>query len=154
MARKNTKSTRDTLTYDTLPALFTGICDAIRTKTGGTDPIAHQSIPTAISNIPTGGAELDLSEVESLGTTTTYTNPITYTATDDGLLIIYTGESHTDSRATAVTVNGENAEFGTVALYEWFNMGHALTFVYVKNGDVVSATYSASRKYQLLFIPF
>lgn len=50
------KKTRDALTYDTLPALFTGICDAIRDKTGGTDPIAHQSIPSAIADIPTGGS--------------------------------------------------------------------------------------------------
>ena len=148
------KNTRDALTYETLPALFTGICDAIRTKTGGSDPIAHQSIPSAIENLPSGGTELDLPDVTAESAVTTYTNPITYTATEDGLLIIYTGESHTDSRATAVTINGETATFGTVALYEWFNMGHALTFVYVKSGDVVSASYSASRKYQILFIPY
>lgn len=51
MARK---SRRNTLTYETLPALFTGICDAIRTKTGGTDPINHQDIPSAIGGISTG----------------------------------------------------------------------------------------------------
>ena len=152
MARS--KKNRDALTYDTLPALFTGICDAIRTKTGGTDPIAHQDIPSSIANLPSGGSELDLPNVTAESAVTTYTNPITYTATADGLLIIYTGESHTDSRATGVTINGETATFGTIALYEWFNMGHALTFVYVKSGDVVSATYGASRKYQLLFIPY
>lgn len=148
------KKTRDALTYETLPELFTGICDAIRGKTGSSDPIAHQSIPEAITNLPSGGSELDLPDVTAESAVTTYTNPITYTATEDGLLIIYTGESHTDSRATAVTINGETATFGTVALYEWFNMGHALTFVYVKSGDVVSASYGASRKYQILFIPY
>lgn len=54
MARK---SRRNALTYETLPALFTGICDAIRTKTGGTEPINHQDIPSVIGNIPTGGSD-------------------------------------------------------------------------------------------------
>lgn len=49
------KKTRDALTYETLPELFTGICDAIRAKTGGSDPIAHQSIPSQIASINTGG---------------------------------------------------------------------------------------------------
>lgn len=51
MARKKT---RNALTYPTLPALFTGICDAIRTKTGTVGTINHQDIPTAIGNISTG----------------------------------------------------------------------------------------------------
>ena len=54
MARK---SKRNTLTYETLPALFTGICDAIRSKTGEVGTINHQDIPTAIGNIPTGGSD-------------------------------------------------------------------------------------------------
>ncbi len=58
MARSKTTKTRTALTYETLPALFTGICDAIRTKTGGTDPINHQDIPGAIGNLVTGGAEI------------------------------------------------------------------------------------------------
>lgn len=49
------KKTRNTLTYETLPALFTGICDAIRTKTGGSDPINHQDIPAQIAALPSGG---------------------------------------------------------------------------------------------------
>ena len=106
------------------------------------------------STIPSDGPVLDLPNVISLGTVTSWTNPITYTATSDGLLMIYTGDSHTDSRATNVTINGESATFGTIALYEWFNMGHAMTFVFVKNGDVISASYNSSRKYQLLFIPY
>ena len=65
MARKKT---RNTLTYETLPALFTGICDAIRTKTGGTDPINHQDIPSAITNIPVGSDNLIRYSVEAIAT--------------------------------------------------------------------------------------
>ena len=53
---KGTKKTRDALTYETLPALFTGICDAIRTKTGEVGTINHQDIPATIAALPTGGA--------------------------------------------------------------------------------------------------
>lgn len=48
------KKRQNDLTYDTLPALFTGICDAIRSKAGTVGLINHQDIPAAISNIPTG----------------------------------------------------------------------------------------------------
>lgn len=53
MGRKNTRSA-DTLTYETLPELFTGICDALRTKTGGIDPINHQDIPSVITGLTSG----------------------------------------------------------------------------------------------------
>lgn len=59
MARKKSKNA---LTYPTLPALFTGICDAIRSKTGGTDPINHQDIPSVISGL--SGGELIKSVVQ------------------------------------------------------------------------------------------
>lgn len=65
MARSKTKKTRDALTYETLPALFTGICDAIRLKTGGTDPINHQDIPAAIGNISGGPTLLGFDYVTS-----------------------------------------------------------------------------------------
>ena len=131
------------------------IADAITDKgvtTSASDTFS--TMATNIENIPSGGAELDLPNVTSLGVNTSWTNPITYTATADGLLMIYTGDSHAESRASSVTINGESVTFGTIALYEWFYMGHALTFVFVKTGDVVRATYSTSRKYQLLFIPY
>ena len=63
MARSKTTKTRNALTYETLPALFTGICDAIRTKTGGSDPINHQAIPDAISNISTGATVIGFDTV-------------------------------------------------------------------------------------------
>ena len=45
----------------TLETLFTQIADAIRGKTGGTDPIPAQSMPSAIAEIQTGegGASFD-----------------------------------------------------------------------------------------------
>ena len=134
---------------------LTDIADAIRAKTGDSNSMTPLEMPTEIANIPTsiGGEVLDVDSVTANSAVTTYTNPINYTATANGLLIIYTGESNTDSRASAVTINGVSAEFGSVELYHWFNMGHALTFVNVKNGDVVSVTYRTSRKYQILFIP-
>lgn len=54
------KKSRNTLTYDTLSALFTGICDAIRFKTGGSDLINHQDIPDVITNLPTGGGSSEV----------------------------------------------------------------------------------------------
>lgn len=42
-------------TYATVQALFTAICDAIRTKDGTAATIAHQDIPDRIAAIPTGG---------------------------------------------------------------------------------------------------
>lgn len=49
------KKNRDaSLTYETLPELFTGICDAIRSKDGTSAQINHQDIPDRISAIPTG----------------------------------------------------------------------------------------------------
>lgn len=59
MAKKNTRS-GDSLTYETLPALFTGICDAIRSKDGTSAQINHQDIPAKISAIVTG---IDLSSL-------------------------------------------------------------------------------------------
>ena len=41
------------MTYDAVNALMTAICDSIRTKTGSTDKIPHQSIPQQILDIPT-----------------------------------------------------------------------------------------------------
>lgn len=52
------KKSRNVLTYDTLPALFTGICDAIRAKTGGTELINHQDIPEVISQIGSSGQKV------------------------------------------------------------------------------------------------
>ena len=37
--------------YENVTTLFTGICDAIRTKDGTTEPIQHQDIPDRITAI-------------------------------------------------------------------------------------------------------
>ena len=42
-------------TYSNLSALFIDIADAIRNKTGSTEPITADAFPTAIDAIPSGG---------------------------------------------------------------------------------------------------
>ena len=41
--------------YTTLTGLFTAIADALRARTGSSDPIAAQSFPSAIADLPAGG---------------------------------------------------------------------------------------------------
>lgn len=41
-------------THTDLSSLFTDTADAIRAKTGGTDPIVADTFPEAITNITTG----------------------------------------------------------------------------------------------------
>ncbi len=41
------------MSYESVPALFTGICDAIREKDGTTALIPHQDIPDRIRTIDT-----------------------------------------------------------------------------------------------------
>ena len=48
---------------DTLTHYLTDIADAIRTKTGSSDPIQASSFDTAIENIPSGGGDIDWSEI-------------------------------------------------------------------------------------------
>lgn len=42
--------------YETVDALFKGICNAIRNKKGTSELIAHQNIPSEINEIQSGGA--------------------------------------------------------------------------------------------------
>jgi hypothetical protein len=61
MARKKkqtTKSTRDAVTLD---SVFTGIANAIRAKTGGSDPISPRNMGNAIRGLK-GVAEASLPE--------------------------------------------------------------------------------------------
>lgn len=44
--------------YNNLKALFTGIADAIRSKTGSTDPIVADNFPAEIEAIQTGGGKV------------------------------------------------------------------------------------------------
>lgn len=48
------------MSYSNLSSLFTDIADAIRTKTGSTDPIAAEDFPTEIASIPSSsGATIE-----------------------------------------------------------------------------------------------
>lgn len=47
-------------THNTLDELFNDIADAIRAKTGGNQDIIADNFPTAISNIPAGGANITI----------------------------------------------------------------------------------------------
>ena len=79
------KKTRDALTYETLPELFTGICDAIREKTGSSATINHQDIPAQIAAIETGGdVEIAFNEKTAVPTYTAVTR--TYTVQNAGKL--------------------------------------------------------------------
>lgn len=44
------------VTYKTLSEILSGVCNAIRAKTGSTDTINAQNIPDAITNLPAGSA--------------------------------------------------------------------------------------------------
>lgn len=101
MARKKTRST---LTYETLPLLFKGICDAIRTKTGGTDPINHQDIPATIATI--GGITKILDLVSSSSTSSAAPIEETLTGLVPGkLTVIVTSTIYTGSNPT-LSING------------------------------------------------
>ena len=52
--------------YASVSALFTAICNAVRTKQGTALPIAHQDIPANIDAIVTGGGGADVSGVTAL----------------------------------------------------------------------------------------
>ncbi len=47
-------------THNTLDELFNDIADAIRAKTGNSGTIVADNFPTAISNIPAGGANITI----------------------------------------------------------------------------------------------
>ena len=47
-------------THETLISLFSDIADAIRAKTGDSNDIIADNFPTAISNIPAGGANITI----------------------------------------------------------------------------------------------
>ena len=134
--------TRTALTYETLPALFTGICDAIRAKTGATGNINHQDIPSAISNIPAG---------VSLATTTgrsswtsSYVASSTHTAAHDGLMVIFSlGQYYNvDGRMNSAKINDVDVPFSTQMLNDLGGGSVTTNIIAVKAGDVVTCTYN------------
>ena len=147
MARSKTKKTRDALTYETLPALFTGICDAIRTKTGGTDPINHQDIPGSIATIPTGST-LDPSSQTAVANGGSGLS-ITITAAKTGLMVIigsYLNSNYPQVAPTSITVNGVAANYGAQNALAYAGLNVSLSFmsVLVKVGDTVVVTHGGS----------
>lgn len=147
MARSKTRKTRDVLTYETLPALFTGICDAIRTKTGGTDPINHQDIPGTIATIPTG-ATLDPTTQTSVSNGGSGLS-VTITAAKTGLMVIigsYLNSNFPSVSPSSITVNGAAASYGHtyVAGYGGANISLDFMSLLVKSGDTVVVNHGGS----------
>ena len=102
---KKTKKNRNTLTYDTLPALFTGICDAIRTQTGGSALINHQDIPVEILAIETGGDTITaINEVVSVAAYSSGSK--SYTVEKAGTINIIAVASGVSENQISLTKNG------------------------------------------------
>lgn len=109
------KKNRNTLTYETLPALFTGICDAIRSKTGQIGLINHQNIPDAISEIVTDD-HLFKFETVAVGTYA-QVGTKSYTIAEAGNYNIMVAQTSTYDSSTKINVS--------------------------KNGTTVNPTYSS-----------
>lgn len=115
------KKTRNALTYETLPALFTGICDAIRSKTGGTSLIAHQEIPGIISDLAVAPTiAFDINSTTATVTDEAYTYTVTKGGSLYGLMasVIYQREAKlyiNDVEVTPTTTNTRNIASGSDA---------------------------------------
>ena len=134
MARAKTKKTRSALTYETLPALFEAICDAIRSKTGATGLINHQDIPATIDSISTGTTYTQ--RTTATGGTAQTANPYTVTADQDGLMVISILGNRVD-KIGSVTINGEPATYLQTGVGSGTSIISTTAF-YVKTGDSVS----------------
>ena len=140
MARSKTKKTRDTLTYETLPALFTGICDAIRGKTGGSDPINHQDIPASITAIPTSsGVEVleNFSGTFSLPSAGTWKS---HTMTKAGYVTVIMVCTYTG--AFSIRKNGADVA-NTIAINANTNQARGVYRISVAIGDTIAIYKSA-----------
>lgn len=104
MARTK-KNLRNTLTYETLPALFTGICDAIRTQTGASGQINHQDIPAEILAIQTGGDTI-VAINESVSVAAYGSGSKSYTAEAAGTLNIIAVANGVGENQISLTKNG------------------------------------------------
>lgn len=156
MARSKTTKTRTTLTYETLPALFTGICNAIRAKTGGTDPINHQDIPASIEAIPTGKA-IDVSTMTTPVVNNSYSSAYSITAAKSGLLTVfgtYLNADWNNVLASSVTINGTAATFSTkkIAGLGTANLTLGITCVKVTEGDVVVINHAGGVYHDYYYI--
>lgn len=138
MAKTKTKKTRSALTYETLPALFTGICDAIRSKTGEVGAINHQDIPAAIANIPMSSGVNVYANKHTTGTLSE-----SYTIEEAGTLNISLLMTYR-SAAPTLKKNGTNV----AATVEFYNQGSTKWADYwtmsVAIGDVITITNGTS----------
>lgn len=103
MAKRKNK--KNALTYDTLPALFTGICDAIRTQTGEVGLISHQDIPDKILAIETGGDTI--TAINEVVTVAAYSSGSkSYTVEKAGTINIIAVASGVGENQISLTKNG------------------------------------------------
>ena len=135
MAKAKTKKTRSALTYETLPALFTGICDAIRTKTGGTDPINHQDIPESIANLPSGDGDKVLESYSGALTLPSAGNMRSYTMPAAGTFSFIALFS---SVGSGVTLRKNGNQIATAATSGGFSVSINVINTSVAAGDVIT----------------
>lgn len=92
----------ETLRYPTPKALVEDACNAVREKDGTTDPIDHQDLPDRIRAIPSGGNDVDLSQIQTKAENVLETE--TYMGSD--------GEMHygsmPENEDKTVTLDGDN----------------------------------------------
>ena len=143
------KNTRDvSLTYETLPALFTGICDAIRAKTGGTDLINHQDIPSAIGDIPMGSSGSTVYANKALNPAGYGSATDTFTITGAGTLTLVIMKSNSLS-SPSVTLNGNTlsasyASFGDYPTWAYYTASVAVDdVIVVDTGNVGGGSANA-----------
>ena len=142
MARSKTRKTRTALTYETLPELFTGICDAIRSKTGEVNLINHQDIPAAIVNIPTGGSD-ELIFDGAINPAAYGSASKTLTMEKSGNLIVIIQKDNSTSnpslKKNETTVSPTHAMLGSNQTWAYYKMAVVATDVIVATSGNVGA---------------
>lgn len=130
-------------THATLTSLFTDIANAIRTKTGSSDPIVADNFPTAIANIPTGSNSNWMGKNPTL-----VASPHSETATLNSIGFSSWTPSTTAStlRAastlSAINISGKDYNYFVVETF-------VVNYVYNTSG---SATYGLPMKYIATYV--
>lgn len=125
---------------------LTSIADAVRTKGGTTDPIVVSDIPTAITNIPSGG--------NPVITELTVTQNGTYTASDgvDGYSPITVNVPQDGSPPESAFVIGGNCNYRfAYDGWDWFieKYGNKIT-----TKDISDASYMFNLSDKITKVPF